>query len=214
MGWLRPNAQLKDVLVWLLSLIYTVGKVTIARLIYFLQKWYDQITRTPLGRKTHVQLLQTLSNHTRFILIQFMKQAYFKYTMYLFQKCNLFHTYRNPPDTIQFICATHDETNICLSYYTFSAVGGKRARHVWLLYPTKCIEQHQLMGKRQLSWTRINALKATSNHFIAECYLVNKVWWLCLVPTSTTRFANDMGYRMAKILYSYTRKICFMNNDT
>ena len=27
----------------------------------------------------------------------------------------------------------------------------------------------------------------------------NKVWWLCLVPTSTTRFASDVGYRMAKI---------------
>ena len=26
-----------------------------------------------------------------------------------------------------------------------------------------------------------------------------KVWWLCLVPTSTTRFASDVGYRMAKI---------------
>ena len=27
----------------------------------------------------------------------------------------------------------------------------------------------------------------------------NKVWWQCLVPTSTTRFASDVGYRMAKI---------------
>ena len=29
--------------------------------------------------------------------------------------------------------------------------------------------------------------------------LLNKVWWQCLVPTSTTRFASDVGYRMAKI---------------
>ena len=28
----------------------------------------------------------------------------------------------------------------------------------------------------------------------------NKVWWLCLVPTSTTRFAIDMGYRMARMV--------------
>ena len=28
---------------------------------------------------------------------------------------------------------------------------------------------------------------------------VYKVWWLCLVPTSTTRFTSDVGYRMAKI---------------
>ena len=27
----------------------------------------------------------------------------------------------------------------------------------------------------------------------------NKVWWLCLVPTSTIRFASDVGYRIAKI---------------
>ena len=27
----------------------------------------------------------------------------------------------------------------------------------------------------------------------------NNIWWLCLVPTSTTRFASDVGCRMAKI---------------
>ena len=27
---------------------------------------------------------------------------------------------------------------------------------------------------------------------------VNKIWWLCLVPTPTTRFASDVGCRMAK----------------
>ena len=27
-----------------------------------------------------------------------------------------------------------------------------------------------------------------------------KIWWLCLVPTSTTRFASDVGYRMDKKL--------------
>ena len=29
--------------------------------------------------------------------------------------------------------------------------------------------------------------------------LRNNIWWLCLVPTSTTRFASDVGCRMAKI---------------
>ena len=28
---------------------------------------------------------------------------------------------------------------------------------------------------------------------------MNKIWWLCLVPTSTTRFASEVGYRIAKI---------------
>ena len=30
-------------------------------------------------------------------------------------------------------------------------------------------------------------------------YSWNKIWWLCLVPTSITRFASEVGYRMAKI---------------
>ena len=28
----------------------------------------------------------------------------------------------------------------------------------------------------------------------------NKIWWLCLVPTSTTRFGRDVGYRVVKHL--------------
>ena len=35
---------------------------------------------------------------------------------------------------------------------------------------------------------------------------VNNIWWLCLVPTSTTRFASDEGYRMAQNWYGYLRK--------
>ena len=35
----------------------------------------------------------------------------------------------------------------------------------------------------------------------------NKIWWLCLVPTPTTRFASEVGYRIAKIWHGYTRKI-------
>ena len=27
---------------------------------------------------------------------------------------------------------------------------------------------------------------------------INKIWLLCLVPTSTTSFASDVGYRIAK----------------
>ena len=26
----------------------------------------------------------------------------------------------------------------------------------------------------------------------------NRIWWLCLVPISTTRFASDLGYKIAK----------------
>ena len=48
---------------------------------------------------------------------------------------------------------------------------------------------------------------------VSATKISNKVWWLCLVPTSTTRFASDVGYRMAKIWYSYTRKIFFVNRE-
>ena len=42
---------------------------------------------------------------------------------------------------------------------------------------------------------------------------VNKIWWLYLVPTSTTRFAKDVGYRMVKNLVGLYTEIIFMNNN-
>ena len=42
---------------------------------------------------------------------------------------------------------------------------------------------------------------------------LNKIWWLCLVSTSTTWFASDVGYRMAKNLIELYKEIIFMNND-
>ena len=43
--------------------------------------------------------------------------------------------------------------------------------------------------------------------------LSNKIWWLCLLPTSTTRFASDVGYRMAIKWVGLYKEILFMNND-
>ena len=37
----------------------------------------------------------------------------------------------------------------------------------------------------------------------------NKIWWLCLVPTTTTRFANDVGYKMAKKWIGLYKEIFF-----
>ena len=39
----------------------------------------------------------------------------------------------------------------------------------------------------------------------------NKVWWLCLVPTSTTTFACDVGYTMET--FNMVIQGFFMNND-
>ena len=41
----------------------------------------------------------------------------------------------------------------------------------------------------------------------------NKILWLCLVPTLTTRFASGVEYRMAKKLIGLYKEIIFMNND-
>ena len=37
----------------------------------------------------------------------------------------------------------------------------------------------------------------------------NRIWWLCLVPTSTTSFASDLGYRMAKNLIGLYKENTF-----
>ena len=42
---------------------------------------------------------------------------------------------------------------------------------------------------------------------------LNKIWWLWLVPTSTTRFAIDVGYRMAKKLIGLCKEMISINND-
>ena len=44
-------------------------------------------------------------------------------------------------------------------------------------------------------------------------YFTNKIWWQCLVPTSTTRLAIDVGYRVAKNEYGYIKEIIYMNDD-
>ena len=43
--------------------------------------------------------------------------------------------------------------------------------------------------------------------------LNNKIWWLCLVPTSTTRLSRDVGYRMAKKCIGLYKELIFMDND-
>ena len=43
----------------------------------------------------------------------------------------------------------------------------------------------------------------------------NKIWRLCLVPTSTTRFASDVGYRMATTwIGSYKDFLWTMTSDS
>ena len=42
--------------------------------------------------------------------------------------------------------------------------------------------------------------------------MINRIWWLCLVPTLTTRFDGDLGCRMAKNSIGFKGNT-FMNND-
>ena len=40
-----------------------------------------------------------------------------------------------------------------------------------------------------------------------DYHSANKIWWLCLVPISTTRFASDVGCRMAKNINGLYKEI-------
>ena len=69
--------------------------------------------------------------------------------------------------------------------------------HVKSLYTNgrKWCCQHGTVGS--LSFISLINIQSPQQHYCNQS--PNKVWWLCLVPTSTTRFANDVGYRMAKM---------------
>ena len=63
-----------------------------------------------------------------------------------------------------------------------------------------------------------NITKPSAAMVSTVCYVdififLDKIWWLCLVPTSTTRFASDMGCRIAKRLRGLYKELIFMNND-
>ena len=65
----------------------------------------------------------------------------------------------------------------------------------------------------QMQFLEWNFLYYDSNFTEIYSYVSNKIWWLYLVPTSTTRFASDVGYRMAKKLIGLYKELIFMNND-
>ena len=45
-----------------------------------------------------------------------------------------------------------------------------------------------------------NIIQIISRSLVASVLTAySKIWWLCLVPTSATRFGSEVGYRMAKI---------------
>ena len=43
--------------------------------------------------------------------------------------------------------------------------------------------------------------------------IINRIWWPCLVPTSITRFASDLGTEWSKIIGLCKESAFFMNND-
>ena len=45
--------------------------------------------------------------------------------------------------------------------------------------------------------------------FASPAWYNNRIWWLCLVPTSTTRFASYLGYRMTKHLMGLYKENTF-----
>ena len=47
-----------------------------------------------------------------------------------------------------------------------------------------------------------------------SCHVTNRIWWLCLVPTFTTRFASDLGVQNGKQFNRVIQRKYFTNNGT
>ena len=78
----------------------------------------------------------------------------------------------------------------CMTYKHEHVITWKRFRHYW---PCGFPSQRASNADKRCAFCFV----AFRLSLVADCY--NKVWWQCLVPTSTTRFASDVGYRMAKM---------------
>ena len=73
--------------------------------------------------------------------------------------------------------------------------------HIWNSITSNTISADALppsLGWGQFQSWNWNCLQSQFRNWNWRCHF-NKVWWQCLVPTSTTRFASDAGYRMAKM---------------
>ena len=88
---------------------------------------------------------------------------------------------------------------ICLKYKTFSF--GKCIEYgVREITKALICSQHEVLSTLWSTsvtvneWVEINIYKLHTRKQSRH-----KIWWLCLVPTSTPRFASDVGYRMTKI---------------
>ena len=104
-------------------------------------------------------------------------------------------------------------------YYNFTKVRPKFSDSQWISINSG----NGLCGDRQvaIAWThddqvwRIHACWIYIFFILVPgCWLVgggvkhlNKIWWLCPVPTPTTRFASDVGFRMAKNLIGLYKEI-------
>ena len=78
-----------------------------------------------------------------------------------------------------------------------------------------CIGNVLPIWKQSIIWTKINSVnkfvcitvprkvltfkEIVVNKRMGVYPRFNKIWWLCLVPTSTTRFASEVGWKKVKI---------------
>ena len=74
--------------------------------------------------------------------------------------------------------------------------------HVNCYWQVRLVETLLISGDpRRHDGCRCTSTKSASDHQqppAIELYyaICNRIWWLCLVPTSTTRFACDLWYRL------------------
>ena len=122
---------------------------------------------------------------------------------------------------------------ILVNWLIANIIGTYMWRHLWTVHKNikgACQIRNNKIWARFLSLTLTKLRLCSTNHRVAyfrnlacdwlsivwaysEQETENGPWWLCLVPTSTTKFDSDVGYRMAKPLIRLYKELIFMNGD-
>ena len=82
--------------------------------------------------------------------------------------------------------------NIKISSANWPVEFGIRGTH-------KCARNHTYWGLNITEACNSKMVFKIWEYRVLHALFSNKIWWLWLAPTSTTRFATEVGYRMAKI---------------
>ena len=123
--------------------------------------------------------------------------------------------FQDEDELMQPECTMPSEWYTCIPFKQQGRLSRQQWWHFWgfspRLEPCHVIKSLQLLNIRHMlmlstavrswvvvTWFRNRAPGRSPWMATRVAYYINKIWWLCLVPTSTNRFASDVGYRLAK----------------